>query len=200
MRYTDLFEGQNTKCIVVDVQPAYTASIPWIPNMMHWLNQQGPVLMFVNAENDGLTDDTVDEIRYYWMESGYDQSRWNQTEIVDKGYGYFRSWMDQGVSDRAIIKTIRQMYAQKITDSRELFEGEGSESYIDDLENFLGPDFEDWMVDDGITVEWTSVARLKRYNGAYLMGGGRNECLKEVTLLMNAFNIKYKLVNNFIYG
>ena len=32
------------------------------------------------------------------------------------------------------------------------------------------------------------------------MGGYREECLKEVQLLMNAFNIKYTQVQKFIFG
>lgn len=33
----------------------------------------------------------------------------------------------------------------------------------------------------------------------YLCGGGRDECLKEVMLMCNALNIKYKLIDKFIY-
>jgi hypothetical protein len=55
------------------------------------------------------------------------------------------------------------------------------------------------MADDPIIVEWTSVAQLKRFQGAYIMGGGRNECLREVELLMNAFNIGYKRIDRLVY-
>jgi hypothetical protein len=205
MKYIDLLEGRNSKCIVVDVQPEYTGlndgnELPWIDEMMAFLNKQGPVLMFVNAEDTGLTMDTIPEIKEYWRDSGYADESWNKTEIVDKGYGYFRSWMDQGVEPAAIIKVIRQMYAQKVTDSRELFDGDESETYHDDMTNFLGQHWEDWMSDDSLTVEWTSVGQLKKYNGAYIMGGGREECLREVELLMNAFNIKYRRIEDFVYG
>ena len=81
-----------------------------------------------------------------------------------------------------------------------MFNGDEDEHYAEQMQKLLGGEYEDWMGDDPLTVEWTSVSQLKRYSGAYLMGGGREECLKEVTLLMNAFNIKYKLVDAFIYG
>jgi len=32
------------------------------------------------------------------------------------------------------------------------------------------------------------------------VGGGRMECLREVELLMNAFNIKYKRIDHLVYG
>ena len=56
------------------------------------------------------------------------------------------------------------------------------------------------MNDDPMIVGWTSVAQLKRFNGAYIVGGGRNECLREIELLMNAFNIKYKRIDSLVYG
>lgn len=204
MRAYELFEGKNIPCIVIDVQPAYTGlmdgdELPWIDDLMTFLNsQRGPILMFINAEDQGLTSDTVNDVKLYWEDSGFNSSNWSRVEIVDKGYGYFRPWMDNDVSESAIIRTIREMYKQKVTDARDLFQDEDDYSYA--MEQFLGDDFRDVVVDDSLSVEWTSVAQLKRFSGSYIMGGAREECLKEVELLMNAFNIKYKEINEFIYG
>ena len=55
------------------------------------------------------------------------------------------------------------------------------------------------MGDDPLIVNWISVGQLRKFNGAYIMGGGRNECLREVELLMNAFNIKYKRIDSLVY-
>lgn len=204
MRAYELFEGKNIPCIVIDVQPAYTGlmdgdELPWIDELMTFLNnQRGPILMFINAEDQELTSDTVNDVKLYWEDSGFNSSNWSRVEIVDKGYGYFRPWMDNDISESAIIRTIREMYKQKVTDSRELFPDEGDYSYA--MEQFLGNDFRDVVVDDSLSVEWTSVAQLKRFSGSYIMGGARDECFREVELLMNAFNIKYKEINEFIYG
>lgn len=198
--FATLSEGANTKCIVVDVQPQYTGmydgdELPWIDDLMSFLNNQGPILMFANAEETGLTDDSIEDIKVYWEDSGFNPTRWNQTEIVDKGYGYFRAWMDEGVAPAVIIKVIREMYNQGVNDSRELFDED-----VEQFAEFVGPSWEEWMYDDPLIVEWTSVGQLKRYSGAYIMGGGREECLREVELLMNAFNIKYRRVEEFVYG
>lgn len=40
---------------------------------------------------------------------------------------------------------------------------------------------------------------LKQFSGSYIMGGGINECLKEIQLIMNAFNIKYTTFQKFVY-
>ena len=43
-----------------------------------------------------------------------------RVQIVDKGYGYFREWMDSGVPEAIIVKTIRLMYQAKVSDVRDL--------------------------------------------------------------------------------
>jgi hypothetical protein len=76
----------------------------------------------------------------------------------------------------------------------------------DKIEEFLKPVARSintepqYLVDDPLIVGWVAMDQLKRYNNCYLIGGGRQECLKEVALLMNAFNIKYKMIDDLIYG
>lgn len=66
MRAIELFESKSTPCIVVDVQPTYEingygeSNFGVFQNIAKFLKQQkGPILMFVNAEQDGFTDDTI---------------------------------------------------------------------------------------------------------------------------------------------
>ena len=102
--------------------------------------------------------------------------------------------------DAAIIKTIRLMYQNGVSDSRQLFGGEDAEDYEVNMQALLGEAYDDAVLSDPLSVEWTSVAQLKKFNNSFIMGGGRDECLKEVQLLMNAFNIKYKGIEEFMYG
>ena len=199
-------ETRSRPCIVVDVQPAYAywmgpnepegskpRSLTISEKIIKFLNQQtGPILMFVNAEETGMSNDTLEDISFFWEELGFDPDNWDRVTTVDKGYGAFRAWMDNNVSDATIIRVIRALYQKKVTDSRDL-----DPEYFKQL---VGTEWQDWMMDDPIIVEWTSVAQLKRFQGAYIMGGGRNECLREVELLMNAFNISYKRIDSLVYG
>ncbi len=196
-----------TPTVVVDIQPAYAPYINFdLQKMGNFLvNQHGPILMFVNADVTGMTDDNIEyDIVPWWDEEviGLDEDDepnydfWNNVTINDKGYGHFRAWMDSGVSDAAIIKVIRLLYQNNLNDARELFGGEDADDYSINLEALGIPEE---FHEDGLTVEWTSVAQLKKFSGCYIMGGGRNECLREVELLMNAFNIKYKRIEEFIY-
>jgi len=207
MQIKDLNEATNTrnKTICVDVQPAYSSSYnSYYENKVceFLANQKAPILMLVNADRDGLTDDTLDSIHAYWYEiferCGYDYEvdGLPKMEFYDKGYGYLRGAMDQGVEDSVIIKVIREMYAQNANDSRMLFGGD----YNDLLEFLDGNEHAaDILMTDAIIVEWIPISKLREYNRAYNIGGGRAECLREVELLMNAFNIKYKEINDLIY-
>ena len=89
--------------IIVDVQPEYMfrGNISH-NNMMNKIiqlvnNYSGPILMFVNAENTRVSNDTINSIKEFWEEHGFDRD-WEDIEIIDKGYGYLRSWMDENVS------------------------------------------------------------------------------------------------------
>lgn len=200
-------EGRNHPVICVDVQPEYCGDNPKCEKIINFvaIRQTGPVLMFVNAEDMGQTGDTVAGVREYWentvreITNNYDNEQpvnWRRFQIVDKGYGYFRSWMDSGIDPAVIIAAVRELYLQKKSDSRELtFPPFNQRTTLQSL--IMGAMEE--LGDDPLIVNWTSVAQLKRFSGAYIVGGGRNECLREVELLMNAFNIRYKRIDSLVY-
>lgn len=199
-----LSEVRSSPIIVVDIQPAYDDYMPMTATgdmgdaaAKFLKTQTGPILMFVNAENQGHTTDTIYDIELYWEERGF--SDWQRVTINDKGYGYFRGWMDGGISDAAIIKVIRTMYQSRVSNSRDLFGGQQSLMYTQEMTKLIGDEWDEAFYDENISVGWTSVAQLKQFNGSYIIGGARTECLKEVQLLMNAFNIRYKVIDKLVY-
>jgi hypothetical protein len=208
MRYSELIEGSQRPIVVVDVQPEYlNPGYYFLPDLARLLaKHKGRILMFVNADETGMTDDSVEhDIIPYWEDIyeriGYSEEDFYdkilpKLEFYDKGYGYFRGWMDSAVGEKSIIKTIREMYRQKVADSRDLFDGD-----LTKLNAFVDDDAVDegLLKNEPITVEWVSLEYLRKFNNCYICGGGRNECLKEVQLLMNAFNIKYTEISRFIY-
>jgi hypothetical protein len=193
--------NRNRNVVVVDVQPSYSGIFdgnenPLFEEIISFVNQQNSdTLMFVNAEDQGLTTDTVSDIMVYWTDSGF-QKDWDTVEIIDKGYGYLRSWMDQGVSDKSIQKAIRIMYQKKISDSREIVEDMDDSVAAERWREILN---DGSIPDDMIAVNWLSVSKLKAFSPFYLVGGARDECLKEVELMLNAFNIRYKRIDSLIY-
>ncbi len=193
--------------ICVDVQPEYSGmndgdEDSTFEAAIRFVNDsRAPCLMFVNAEDQGLTGDTIEAIKMYWEDSGFEPENWGRIEVYDKGYGYLRSWMSIGIEDKYIIAVIREMYKQKVYDSRMLFDSDEDKilEYLQPVAESINTEAQ-YLVDDPLSVGWAAIDQLKRYNNSYLIGGGRQECLREVSLLMNAFNIKYKLIDNLIYG
>lgn len=206
MRASELLNEKTSPgrpIVCVDVQPEYSGMNDGDEDgtfeaAIRFVNDsRAPCLMFVNAEQEQLTNDTVADVQMYWEDSGFEPQNWGRVEIFDKGYGYLRAWMDTGIEESVIIKTIRLLYEQKVNDTRQLkFPPFNKRSSAMSEVMFAVEE----MDGDPLIVGWAALDQLKRYNNCYLIGGGRNECLKEVALLMNAFNIKYKMINELIYG
>lgn len=185
----------NRPLVVVDVQPAYSSAFDFAPELANYINRRTcETLMYVNAEDTYTTEDTIMDIKEWWFENGMNEDVINELTFYDKGYGNLREAIDSGADDADIVAVIREMFRQGVTDSRMLF----GEDYEKQQEVF-GEDNMYW-IDAGISImELNGYDNLKRMSPFYLCGGGENECLKEVTLMCNALNIKYKLISEFVY-
>lgn len=185
--------------IVVDAQPAYAKYADGVAeDVVEFVCKQGGrILLLVNAEDQGLTDDTVSDIIAWWDETAEDRGLsvdWDRISIVDKGYDYLRSWMDSGISDDIIIQTLQEMSKQNVNDSRDLLLNSENESHSDIIEAV------EQMEGDPLQAPSNKVVtQLKKFNNSYLIGGARHECLKEVELLLEASNLKYQPIDHLIY-
>ena len=190
MRASEIItESMSTNILVVDIQPAYDPFCNKIAGKVaNLLNKhQGNITVLYNAE--GFTNDSEYDVFSYFQEYGVDDDKLEEFNMVEKEYGFFREWMDYGVPDHIIIKTIRAMVNHRVNDSRDL-----------DLEQILGDDAESLPEDSIYMPDFISLGTLKKMSPFYMCGGGRSECLREIELICNAFNIRYKRMDNLIYG
>lgn len=200
MRLTQFInEKRKNNVIVVDIQPMYSSysnSRIDMDDFTQFLMDQGKILYYYNGP-DTVGDDTKEDIiEWLYERSDYNDDllnklQSNQVIWYDKGYAFFRAWMDQGADPSFLKKAIRLMAGRKLWDSRDIEPEEWQEMFPDD--------WEDYMEDDPLTIPDIPLNTLKSFSGSYLVGGGKNECLKEVEILMSAFNIKAKKVRDFIY-
>ena len=193
-----LTEARRDTVILVDFQPAYSTFNPGdydpaIQAAVDYINKKQPqVTAFFNGEDVG-TEDTAEEVFWHYVEHGLDEDLAHLFTFKEKVYAWFRNWMDEGVDDAMIIKVARYLVMNDLNDSRDI----DDESWL----HLVGEDFQ--YYDDremNIYIPEISIADLKRLSGALLGGGGDHECLAEIRLLMNAFNIKYKQVAEWTYG
>lgn len=193
----NLTEAAGRSLVVVDVQPAYANSIDFAPDLMRYVNAyRGPVLLLVNAEETDVSDDTKEEIAYYWQENGLKRQKLARCTVIDKGYGYLRSWMEY-TDEETILFTIRFMVANNIHDSRDIEARTGTPL----AELLADHSYDENMEDDPLVVNWLDAEMVRQTcQNCLLCGGGRHECLEEVRLMFEALGVRYTLLNEFIYG
>lgn len=190
-----LIEKRSKDVIIVDIQPMYQNYFGFDLEVFgQFLLSNRRILFFYNGP-DTVGDDTKEDIIEMFYNATYSEELidklQNDTIWIDKGYAFFRGWMDNGADEGFIQRAIRHMVNSGVNDSRDIEAEEWSKLFPDD--------WDDSFEYDPIFMPDISVGDLKTWNGSYLTGGGKNECLREVQLLMNAFNIKYTLVGDFIY-
>jgi len=182
--------------VVVDVQPAYKSYCDHIVQpLMKYINRyRGPILMLVNAEESGVSDDHKDDIIYYWIENGLNEKKLDYLNITDKGFGFLRAWMDL-TTEENIIKIGQFMISRNLTDNREI-----EERGISTLEELLGDEYEESLEGDPLILNWLDWNLIRsQYNGSQLCGGGRYECLREVELMFKILRVKYTILEKFVY-
>lgn len=192
-----LTEGGSKDCIVCDIQPMYEK---WqgfkTYDFTDFLNTQTKNVMYYYNGPNTVGDDTEDDIKWWLIENGLDEDKLNDITFFDKGYAYFRSFMDEGIPVHTIIKMVRHMYKSREWDSRDT----DNETW----EKVLGRDYNDdveQMLDSGemINAPDIDIRDLRNHSGGYIVGGGKRECLAELQILMSAFNIKAKEFRRFVY-
>ena len=191
MKFKEFLLESRADIVLVDFQPVYDALCQRVfEYVVKELNKGlfNRCIAFYNGEELGLN--SKNEVIQYYMENGVNEDIVNQIEFTEKGYGYLRDLMDEGVDDSIIIKIIRYLITNRLNDI----------SQIDDEEML------NWLDDHGIrpdefhlSIPDVPIARLKSLSGFRLGGGGEHECLREIELLCNALNIRYKRVSQWVY-
>lgn len=192
-----LTEANRNSIILVDFQPAYKSD-DWgytdaIEEAVEYINQARPhsVTCFYNGEDVGI-EDTRQEVAWHYVEHGLDEDLLRNFTFREKTYAFLRNWMDTDVPDSITIRVVRYLVMNDMNDSRD----------IDDevFEQLTNGHFDGENPDDAIYIPDINVADLRKLSGSLIGGGGQHECLRELQLFMNAFNIKYKQVQEWTYG
>lgn len=180
------------KVIVVDVQPAYARYIGDIEPYMEYLNKAGSILALFNGPEMGM--DSEEDILEWWIENGFDpEKQWDIT-WEEKGYGFFRDWMDAGFDDEMISEAVRYMLDNRKYDSRDIEAEEWAEIFDEDTVEEITDSGE------SIGLPHIDLNTLRRFSGASLIGGGCQECLAEVLILLNALKQSYREERRYIYA
>ena len=194
--YVLLERNLNLPFISIDVQPFYSKFCNKImPDFTNFANtHKGRIICFFNGSDVGI-EDTPQSLQEYFHEFGMNENILERIEFKEKSYAFFRNWMDEDMSRSDLIKAIRHMVINRYNSSEEVSEEEWKKVYGEDWEWGIS----DIVNADTIYLPDISLSELKQLGGCYLSGGGKDECLSEFRFLLEAFNIRYKLVKNLIY-
>jgi len=200
MRYSNIIMQEvlgrisPRNCMVVDIQPQYKKVIRFdMFEFCQFLNKQKKILYLYNGP-DTVGEDSKNDIIKWLLKNSFDSDKLKDITWIDKGYGFFRGWMDQGIDNSIIKKVLRYMIINRIRDSKDI---ENLEEVVD-----IGDEYEEWMFEfenEPIYLPDILISKLKKFNKGYLCGGGVYKCLKEFIILLSVFNIKYKLVEDFVF-
>jgi hypothetical protein len=188
------------RLIIVDVQPEYEK----VFGNMHYelfsyininYNKLGGLTFLYNGY-DTLGMISESEYREWLFENGLDEDIAYDVELYDKGYAFFRFCIDNDIEHDSVVNLVRHMYKNDINDSRDL-DSDFWDSFVD---NYGDENIRELIenADDCISVP-DLMEYLNRFNNIVLVGGGINECLKEVEIALDALDKNYQTWDKFTY-
>jgi hypothetical protein len=182
--------------LVIDVQPCYDDSCQdIIYEVIEKMNNSDvPIaFFFVGRELEG---DTKSEVIGYLLSHGLDESRIGGIRFIEKDYGFFRGWMDSGIPQEDIIKTLKYMRENDISDSRDLS--------FEEFKYILGSNYRNNSVYEGNPIFLPTfderLFKAKGIDNLELIGGGRYECLLEIDIYLKSLDKKTSIDENLTYG
>lgn len=182
----------NKVLVVVDIQPDY---FPYFKNLnfkelKKYITSFEKVFFLYNGEK------TVGELSkaeyYFWLLDTLklEERFLDKATFLDKGYGFFRSFMDLGISENDLINLGKYMYKNNINDTRLL---DTIPIEIEDPEKL-----KELMETDSLSIP-DFIDHLNYREDIVLIGGGVNECLKEVAYCFDIINKRYQINSKFTY-
>lgn len=200
-----LYESSNNgkDLVIVDIQPEYQKVFTFnIYDWINWLNSTyssyNRIIFLFNGPDLGFP--SKNEYVNWLMELGLDYEVIESAEMIDKSYAFFRYCIDKGIDDDLIVSIVKFMYGNNISDSRDITNDiwDKFQSQFGEDVNIIRQLLENSS--DMITIPdlMDDLSRLIN-NPIELMGGGLNECLKEVEIAIRALGKHYEINNQWSY-
>lgn len=190
-------------CISVDIQPEYSDAFTFkVFDYTRFLNLNcdrfNDLVLLYNGQD---TFDMISQNDYQdWLiENGLDEEVLDKITFIDKGYAFFRYCIDSGIDDADIVGFVKFMYKNNVLDSREMTRDLWAQ-YLRENRRLSKKTVYDLLKVSADCINIPDLMTdLRRYNNIVLIGGGQNECLKEVEIALDALDKNYIKYNKFIY-
>lgn len=193
------YSGNILMC--VDIQPSYENFFSFDKYEFGQLlnnNNYNQIIYLYNGPDLGMEGE--DEIiSWLYNECEVEEDVIDKIIFFEKGYAFFRYLMDNYVDETSIVSIIQFMIKNGFVDSRDLSEEDWNE-YVTQNKNVQSEEVREYLEnnEDAIFIP-DLIDFLKKYNNISICGGGKDECLYEVEIALEALGKKYKEINEFIY-
>lgn len=195
-----IIESSNSKNIVViDVQPTYQKGIHFnLKKFYNFIkdNYDTKNVYWVFDEIDSRYD-IYDMVNFITNEEYFNEEDKSANEIyeffdsiniVTKEYGFFKNVMDKFGSEIA-LKLAKEMVKNNL-------------HYISDDEDYEGvlnvdEEILDYAKRNGFSIP--DLDDLKQLKTCDICGGGEDECLLEVSIVLDLYEVEYKKLRKWIY-
>lgn len=208
MNFKLFYESKNKTLLSVDIQPEYYYKASKYGGFRDDLlssfimelnsNKYNNKIILYNGENLSMISEN--DYKVWLLENGLDEEVLDSLIFYDKGYAFFRYCMDSSIDEDDIVLLVKFMMSNDIRDSRELKTSELWDKFmseynkielrelLEDADDCINiPDLIDWL---GGRIGNSEIT---------LIGGGANECLKEVEIALKAMGVVYKKNDKLIY-
>ncbi len=192
----------NNKTIInVDIQPEYKYYIGF--NLKDWasfLNENSEKNQIIFLYNGYETLGMITEYEYKnWLyDLKIDEYVIDNAIFYDKGYAFFRYCMDNDIYEENIVSLVKFMIRHNMNDSRDIDE-EMWDSYMSET-NHNTQDVRDLLESSSDMINIPDLMDfLDNYSNIVLLGGGLNECLKEVEIALMSLDKEYQIIRKYTY-
>jgi len=182
--------NNDSQLIIVDVQKVFLDYIP--QKIVHGILEYSKNFENVLYIYDVLNSDIVDFSNHDMPDSFFEYDHVHAFDKYQKEYAFFRNWMDTGVDEEDIINVAKYMIENGVNDSRDID--------FEELDLELNTDIDYLQGDDCIYIP-DVVSDLEHVvkDRPILVGGGHDECLREIYLLLQAMDKGPEINNNLTY-
>lgn len=198
IRWKRIFQEASNNLIICDIQPEYKDSEKLLDKLMIKIKKFKNILWLYNGKDSGMSEDDSDSIKNWIIEHfDYDENIIESLdnlniEWFDKGYAFIRDVMDTKVLDEdQIVKVIQHMVKNDVVDWRDFTENDYKKLKLDPEEIDVN-DYSFYIPVDLLDF-------LKKYKSGVIVGGGKDECLKEVIYFAKALKLGYRVDGSLIY-
>jgi len=185
--------------VVVDMQREYNSCIP------HWLwdetvkavKKAKNILWYYNHYSDEYAD-LIERLQNL----GLSESQLEKIEFVPKTYGFLRNKMDIGIDHADIVATLNLMKKLNVNDSRDIADKYKTvDSVTKRMITFLRNRnvITEEEENNPIYTPDFDVDKLLNYRCATVIGGGRTECLAEISIYMKHLGIAHHIDEQLTY-